>query len=336
MRWIKVLERTLAAIPIMIGVALVVFMFMRFTPGDPVDLMMGKDGNVSESEVEALKKQYLLDQPMHIQLYEYFKNILQGDLGESIKKSRPVIELIGETLPATVELALAAAFFAILIGIPVGVFSAVRQNSLIDRFSMGASFFGISMPPFWLGIVLIFIFSVILGWTPVKGRLDVGIDLDTITGFYVLDSLLTQNWEAFRNSLVHLVLPAITLGASMAAIVARVTRSSMLEVLRSDYVMLARAKGLREWVVLGKHAFRNGLIPTVTVIGLEIGVLLGGNMIVETVFGWPGLGRLAVDAIFNRDYPLVQGVVMFYAFTFVMANLIVDVLYTYINPKIRM
>lgn len=336
MQWIKILERVLATIPIMVGIAIIVFLFMRFTPGDPVDLMMGSDGNVSQSEIDALKQQYNLDDPVHIQLYEYFKNILQGDLGESFKKSQPVLDLIIDTLPATIELALMATLFAILIGIPVGVYSAVKQNSLMDKASMGASFFGISMPPFWLGIVLIFIFSVQLGWTPVKGRIEFGIELESITGLYLLDSILTGNWEAFRNSFLHLVLPSITLGAAMAAIIARVTRSSMLEVLRADYVKLARAKGLKEWKVIVKHALRNGLIPTVTVIGLEIGVLLGGNMIVETVFGWPGLGRLAVDAIFSRDYPLVQGVVMFYAFTFVMANLLVDILYTYINPKIRM
>jgi len=262
--------------------------------------------------------------------------LVRGDLGHSIKKNKPVSELIAETLPATIELALAATFFAVLIGIPIGVISAVKQNSLLDRLSMGASFFGISMPPFWLGIVLIMIFSVQLGWTPVKGRLDFGVEVQTITGMYVLDSLLTLNWAGFKSAIIHLILPAVTLGASMAAILARVTRSSMLEALRSDYVTLARAKGLPEWKVIVKHALRNALIPTVTVTGLEIGVLLGGNMIVETVFGWPGLGRLAVEGIFNRDYPLVQGVVMFYAFTFVVANLIVDILYTYLNPKMQL
>lgn len=335
MRWIKVLERVLATIPIMVGIAVIVFLFMRFTPGDPVDLMMGSDGNVTQSEIDSLRQQYNLDAPIHIQLYEYFANILKGDLGDSFKKSRPVLELIIETLPATIELALMATMFAILIGIPIGVYSAVRQNSLIDKVSMGGSFFGISMPPFWLGIVLIFIFSVHLGWTPVKGRLEFGIELQRITGFYLVDSILTGNMKSLYNSFLHLLLPSVTLGAAMAAIIARVTRSSMLEVLRADYVKLARAKGLKEWKVIVKHALRNGLIPTTTVIGLEIGVLLGGNMIVETVFGWPGLGRLAVDAIFSRDYPLVQGVVMFYAFTFVIANLLVDILYTYINPKIR-
>lgn len=336
MRTIKILERILATIPIMIGVALIVFLFMRLTPGDPIDLMMGNAGNVTQEEVNSLRAQFNLDQPLHIQLKDYVIQVMQGDLGDSFKKSRPVSDLIAETLPASVELALAACLFSIIVGIPIGVYSAVKQNSWIDRFSMGTSFLGISMPPFWLGIVLILIFSVHLGWFPVKGRLEFGIQIEHITGLYVIDSLLTGNWEGFKSSVLHLALPAVTLGAAMASIIARVTRSSMLEVLRADYVSLARAKGLKEWRVIMIHALRNGLIPTITVVGLEIGVLLGGNMIVETIFGWPGLGRLAVDGIFNRDYPLVQGVVMFYAFIFVIANLLVDVLYTYLNPKLRM
>lgn len=336
MRTIKVLERVLATIPIMLGVAVIVFLFMRFTPGDPVDLMLGNSGNVSQEEIDNLRRQFNLDEPIHKQLQHYFLDLLQGDLGDSYKKGRPVSELIAETLPATIELALAACFFAVVTGIPIGVISAIKQNKLVDRASMGMSFFGISMPQFWLGIILILLFSVKLGWFPVKGRIEFGVRVEHLTGFYVLDSLLSGNWEGLRSALKHLALPGITLGSAMAAIVARVTRSSMLEVLRMDYVTLARAKGLPEWKVVVKHALRNGLIPTITVIGLEIGVLLGGNMIVETVFGWPGLGRLTVEGIFNRDYPLVQGVVMFYAFTFVMANLIVDIGYTYLNPKLRM
>lgn len=335
MRTIKIIERVLITIPIMLGVALIVFLFMRLTPGDPVDLMMGNDGNVSHEEIAILKAEMNLDKPIHIQLATYVSEVLQGDLGNSYKKDRPVTDLIFETLPATVELALAATFVSLIIGIPIGVYSAVKQNSLIDRLSMGGSFLGISMPPFWLGIVLIILFSVYLGWTPVKGRVDFGIQFPNVTGLYIVDSLLAGNFKAFKNVIMHLLLPAITLGASMAAIVARVTRSSMVETLRSDYVTLARAKGVKEWRVIVVHGLRNGLIPTVTMVGLEIGVLLSGNMIVETVFGWPGLGRLAVDGIFSRDYPLVQGVVMFYAFIFVFANLIVDILYTYLNPKLR-
>jgi peptide/nickel transport system permease protein len=335
MRLVKIIERVLLTIPIMIGVALLVFLFMRLTPGDPVDLMMGNAGNVSEQEIETLTAELNLDQPLHIQLTNYIGDLAKGDLGESYTKNKSVSALVIETLPATVELALAATFVALIIGIPIGVYSAVKQNKLIDRVSMGGSFLGISMPPFWLGIVLILLFSVYLGWTPVKGRVDFGVQFPTVTGLYVVDSILAGDWNGLKNVLLHLLLPAVTLGATMGAIIARVTRSSMIETLRSDYVTLARAKGVKEWRVIVIHGLRNGLIPVVTMIGLEIGVLLSGNMIVETVFGWPGLGRLAVDGIFSRDYPLVQGVVMFYAFVFVIANLFVDILYTYLNPKLK-
>jgi len=218
--------------------------------------------------------------------------------------------------------------------VPIGILSAVKQYSLIDRLSMAGAFVGISLPAFWLGIMAILIFSVKLKWLPVAGRIDYQAGLKVITGFYVLDSLLTGNTQALVSSLKHLVLPSASLGAAMAAIVARVLRSSMVEVLRQDYITLARAKGQHEFWVVMRHALRNALIPTVTVVGLQTGVLLGGNMIVETVFGWPGLGRLAVSAIYARDFPLVQGVVMVYAFTYVAANLLVDILYTYLNPKI--
>lgn len=334
-RFTKILERILATIPIMLGVALIVFLFMRLTPGDPIDLMMGEAGNVSKEEESALRSELNLDKPIHIQLKEYLIQLSKGDMGDSFKKKRPVTELISETLPATIELALTAVLVSILIGVPIGVFSAVKQNSFIDRIGMGGSFLGISMPPFWLGIVLILVFSVYLGWTPVKGRLDFGFKIPKITGMYLVDSLLAGDFGAFKNAFKHLLLPALTLGATMGAIVARITRSSMIETLKSDYITLARAKGLTEWKVIVVHGLRNALIPTVTIIGLEIGVMLSGNMIVETVFGWPGLGRLAVDGIFNRDYTLVQGVVMFYAFIFVFANLIVDILYTYLDPKLR-
>jgi len=234
------------------------------------------------------------------------------------------------------ELALGALLVGLIIAVPVGIISAVKQNSVIDHFSMAGAFLGISMPAFWLGILLLMVFSVNLKWLPVQGRISFGIPLEEITGFYVLDSLLTGNREALVSSLKHLVLPSVTLGAAVAAVIARVLRSSMLETLRSDYVVLARAKGAAEWRVVLWHALRNALLPTVTVVGLQIGVLLGGNMIVETVFSWPGLGRTVVSAIFDRDFPLVQGAVMIYAFTYVVSNLGVDILYTYLNPKISL
>ena len=335
MRAVKILERILITIPIMFGVAIVVFFFMRLTPGDPVDIMMGQDGTVSAGEMEQLRHEFHLDQPLPVQLWLFLKNAVRGDLGYSYVQKKPVTELIAERLPATIELALGALFFALLIAIPIGILSAVRQYSLVDRLSMAASFLGISMPAFWLGIILILLFSVRLKWLPVQGRIDFGIELQEITGLYVLDSILAGNGEALVSSVKHLILPSVALGAAVAAIVARVLRSSMVETLRQDYVTLARAKGQVESLVVMKHALRNALIPTVTVVGLQVGALLGGNMIVETVFGWPGLGRLVVSAIFDRDFPLVQGAVMVYAFTFVAANLIVDILYHYLNPKIE-
>lgn len=336
MRLIKILERILVAVPVMLGVAIIVFLFMRLTPGDPVDLMMGETGDVTKEEQAALRKEFHLDKALHVQLGYFLAGIIRGDLGTSFTRGRPVGELIWQTMPATIELATAATLLALLIAMPIGIVSAVRQNSMLDRLSMGASFMGISMPNFWLGIVLIMIFSVKLKLFSVTGRIDYGLSLRNITGIYVIDSIITGNWQALISTLKHLFLPAVTLGAAMAALVTRVLRSSMLEVLHQDYVTLARAKGLTELIVVVKHALRNALIPTVTVVGIQIGVLLGGNMIVETVFGWPGLGRLAVDAIFTRDYPLTQGVVMVYAITYVLANLIVDILYTYINPKISL
>jgi len=335
-RAIKVLERILVTIPIMLGVAIMVFLFTRLTPGDPVDIMMGEAGFVSEREIESLRHEFHLDEPLWKQLAIFLGGVVQGDLGNSYTQKQPVSTLIAERLPATIELALGALLFGLVIAIPIGIISAVKQYSVIDRLSMAGAFLGISMPGFWLGIMAILIFSVKLKWLPVSGRVDYAAGLETITGFYILDSILTGNKEALVSSLKHLVLPSICLGAAMAAIVARVLRSSMVEVLRQDYITVARAKGQWELLVVMHHALRNAMIPTVTVVGLQVGVLLGGNMIIETVFGWPGLGRLAVTAIYARDFPLIQGVVMIYAFTFVAANLLVDILYTYLNPKITL
>jgi peptide/nickel transport system permease protein len=320
----------------MFGVAIVVFFFVRLTPGDPVDIMLGETGGVSAAEMEQLRSEFNLDKPLHVQLWIFLKSAVRGDLGYSYILKRPAIDLIVERLPATIELATGALLFSLIIAIPIGIISAVRQNSLIDRFSMGGAFLGISMPSFWLGIILIMLFAVNLKWLPAQGRISYEVHLNEITGFYILDSILTRNWPALISSIKHLILPSIALGAAVAAIIARVLRSGMLETLRSDYVTLARSKGASEHRVVMKHALRNALIPTVTVVGLQIGILLGGNMIVETVFGWPGLGSLVVNAIFNRDFPLIQASVMIYAFIFVTANLVVDILYTYLNPRITL
>jgi len=334
----KVLERMGAALAIMLGVAITVFLFMRLTPGDPVDIMMGEQVGISAEEMSIVRQEFNLDKPLYAQLGLFLSDLARGDLGNSITRNASVNTLIAEQFPATIELALGALIFGLLVAVPIGIISAVRQYSLLDRLSMGGAFLGISMPPFWLGLVLMLIFAVRLRWLPVSGRIDteVGLSLQKITGFYVLDSILTRNWTALGSSLKHLILPSITLGAALAAIVARVLRSSLVEVLRADYITLARAKGQTESLVVIKHALRNALIPTVTVVGLQVGALLGGNMIVETIFSWPGLGSLVVEAIFNRDFPLVQGAVMVYALTYVMANLVVDILYTFLNPKITL
>ncbi|MBE0699051.1 MAG: ABC transporter permease [Anaerolineaceae bacterium] len=336
MRLIKVLERILIMIPIIIGVAVIVFLFMRLMPGDPVDIMMGQGGAVSAGEMEQLRAEFNLDKPLHIQLGIFLGGLVRGDLGNSYVQKRPVVDLIAGRLPATIELAVGGLIVSLLIAIPIGIISAVRQNSWLDRLSMAGAFLGISMPSFWLGIVLLLLFAVHFQWLPVQGRLHHAVSLQEVTGFFVLDSLLTRNYTALASSLRHLILPSITLGAPMAAVVARVLRSSMLETLRSDYVTLARAKGAPESGVVLRHALRNALIPTITVVGLQVGVLLGGNMIVETVFGWPGLGRTVVSAIFDRDFPLVQGAVMIYAFIYIVTNLIVDITYTYLNPRIQL
>lgn len=320
----------------MLGVAVITFVFVRLTPGDPVDVMLGQSGAVSQGEIEQLREEFNLDKPLLTQLGLFLGDVARGDLGYSYVKKLPASVIIADRLPATIELATAALLFALVVAIPIGIISAVRPGSVLDRVSMGSAFLGISMPGFWLGIMLIIIFSVELGWFPVQGRISANIFLEEKTGFYLIDSLLTGNLGAFWSSLRHLVLPAITLGVPVAAIVARVLRGSMVEALRSDYVELAFSKGASERRVVLLHALRNALIPTVTVVGLQVGVLLGGNMIIETVFGWPGLGRTVVEAIFNRDFPLIQASVMVYAFTFVVANLFVDIAYTYLNPRISL
>lgn len=332
----RVLQRLVTAVPLAAGIVLVTFVLLRLLPGDPVDIMMGQAGNVSEAEIQALRRQLDLDRPLWVQLGRFVEGLVRGDLGRSIRTARPVTDLIAEALPATLELALAAAAFAVAVAVPAGVVAAARQRSALDHAAMGAALVGISMPAFWLGLVLILVFGVALGWLPTSGRIDPGLQVPTVTGFMLVDTLLAGDVVAFRSALEHLVLPAVTLGAELAAILSRVVRSSMLEALRADYVRVARAKGVSEWQVVFKHALRNAMVPAVTVLGLQVGILLGGNMIVETVFSWPGLGRLVVGAIFARDYPVVQGAVSLYALTFLAANLLVDVLYTVVNPRMAM
>lgn len=332
----KVIQRIIESVPMAFVMVLLVFLFVRAIPGDPVDIMMGSGGNVSEREIQAMRTDLGLDKPLGRQLVDFTKGLLHGDLGYSMAQKRNVVDLLLETFPATVELALTAIIFAVLLGLAIGVISAVRQNTLIDRISMGFSFLGISMPAFWLGLLAMFLFAMKWQLLPTSGRLTAGTAFHSITGLYIMDSIITGNWEVLKDAMRHILLPAMTLGAELLAIVARVSRSSMVEVLRQDYIMLARAKGVSEKRAVLRHALPNALIPTVTVAGLHMGVLLGGNMIVETVFGWPGLGRLVVQSIFVRDYAVIQAAVALYALTFLAVNLLVDIAYTYLNPKISM
>lgn len=333
---VKVLERILATIPLIAVLIVLVFLFVRMIPGDPVDIMMGQSGNVTAEQIAALQRDLGLDQPMATQLKRFLGGLARGDLGYSFRERQPVAEVLRRSFPATIELALAALCFALLLGLPIGIVSAVYQNSPLDRLAMAGSFFGISMPAFWTGIMAMLLFSLTLKWLPTGGRIDHTIPFDPVTGFYIYDAIAAGNWRALGSVLRHLVLPGMVLGLELTAIISRVMRSSMLESLRQDYVQFARAKGVSGTGVVVRHTVPNALIPTVTVVGLQAGVLLGGNMIIETVFSWPGLGRLVVSAIFNRDYAVVQGAVLLYAVTFVAANLAVDIIYTYLNPKISL
>ncbi len=331
----KLIERLLQLIPVLLGVSVIVFVMMLVTPGDPVEIMLG-DQHVTEEQEQALRHDMGLDLPPHERFFKFLSNAMTGDFGLSYYHRQPVTEVIASRLPATIELSLAALIFALLVSIPLGVLAAVRKNSILDRISTVTSLFGVSMPGFWFGILLILFFAVNLRWLPVSGRAGFSSEVEPITHLLLIDSLLRGRVDAFWDALKHIILPAITLGLPMASILMRVTRASMLDVLNCDYITFAEAKGLRKSQILIKHALRNALIPTVTVAALQTGSLLGGNMVVETVFGWPGLGRLVVESIFVRNYPLIQAAVLFYAVTYVMLNFLADILYTVLNPKVRL
>lgn len=331
----RLVERLIGLVPVLLGVSVIVFLMITLTPGDPVQIMLG-DSRSSPEQEAALRHDMGLDRPLHERFALFVGNAARGEFGLSFFHRRPVIYVIGERLPATIELTLAALVLSLVIAIPLGVLAAVRKNSWLDRLATVTSLFGVSMPGFWFGILLILLFSVKLGWFPVAGRIGYASEVPAITGMLLPDALLAGRFDSFWQALRHIALPAVTLALPMAAVLMRVTRSSMIEVLRSDYVLFAEAKGLSRARVIGRHALKNALIPTVTVAALETGSLLGGNMIVETVFGWPGLGRLVVEAIFSRNYPLVQAAVLLYAVTYVMLNFLADLLYTKLNPRVRL
>lgn len=329
-----IVRRLWQTVLVLFGVSIIVFSLIHITPGDAVDVMFAGE-NVSVEQRELFREQLGLDQPLVQQYFNYMLGAVQGDLGTSIRRGTPVAGIIGSTIPATVELTLAALVVAIVIAIPIAVVSALRQGSPWDRGGSILALFGISMPSFWLGIMLILIFSVGLQWFPASGRLQSGSGLSQITGFLLVDAVLQGNWAAARSGLVHIALPAITLGTAITATLSRVLRSGLLEVKGQDYVDALRARGLRFWTVL-RHMLRNALPATVIVMGVRIGSLLGGAIVVEVVFGWPGLGRLIVDAIQNRDFPLVQGAVLVLAVLFVLVNLLTDILQAWLDPRIKL
>ncbi len=327
-----IFRRTFVVIPTLLGITIIIFMMLAITPGDPAELLLGE--RATQESLEAMREYLGLRKPLYVQYGMFLKRVAQFDLGETIWTRQKVWIEIMERFPATIELTLAAMMLSTFFGILLGIISATKQYSWFDYSSMLGSLFGVSMPVFWLGLMLMLIFSLNLGWFPMSGRIGVDSDLTVITNFFIIDSILTRNWPALKDALMHLTLPAIALSTIPLAIVARMTRSSMLEVLRQDYIKTARAKGLSETKVVLKHALRNGLIPVVTVVGLQFGILLGGAILTETVFAWPGVGKWLYDGVVKRDYMVIQGGTLLVATIFVIINLIVDVLYAIINPRI--
>jgi len=321
-------------IPTFIGVTLLTFALIRLVPGDPIELLVGERG-IDPARHAMLRAELGLDKPLLSQYGIYISDVMQGDLGRSIVTKTPVIDEFLSLFPATVELSICAILFAVAVGLPVGILAAVRRGSFLDYATMGVSLTGYSMPIFWWALLLILFFSVNLGWTPVSGRLSVLYYVEPVTGFMLIDTLLSGEKGAFGSAVRHLILPSIALGTIPLAIIARMIRSSMLEVLGEDYIRTARAKGLAPLRVIALHALRNALIPVVTVIGLAVGVLFAGAILTETIFSWPGVGKWLVESVRRRDYPVLQGGVLLVAGIVMAVNLTVDLLYGLINPRIR-
>lgn len=322
-----ILRRLVISIPVLLGVSFLVFSLIHITPGDPAALMLGLEAATDE-QLAMARHQLGLDRPFFVQYADFLSGALRGDFGNSIQQRRPVADVVLERFPATIELALASMLFALVVAIPLGVISAIKQYSAVDNASMFVALLGISMPNFWLGLLLMLLFSVQLGWLPASGR-----------GGPLLSNLLLSIWYLdpgpLWQSMERLLLPMITLGTGVAALLTRLTRSAMLEVIRQDYIRTARSKGLADRVVIYRHALRNAMMPVVTMTGLYFGGLLGGSVITETIFAWPGVGRMAIQAIYQRDFPVVQAVVLMLAVIFVLVNLLVDVVYAVIDPRIR-
>jgi peptide/nickel transport system permease protein len=318
---------------VLLGVSVVVFVMVRAIPGDPAQILLGQAA--TPDQVADVRTRLGLDEPLPIQYLVFIRGALTGDLGDSLVVGQPVTAVLLERFPATLELTLAALFFAIAIGVPVGVIAAVRPYSLLDKITSVVALTGVSMPVFWLALVLVVVFTVRLDWLPFPGRVGGDVSFTSYTGLYLLDTLITFNFPAFWDVLRHLILPAIALGTIPMAVITRMTRSSMLEVMNEDYVRTARAKGVVPWRVVFRHALRNAMLPTITVIGLQFGLLMGGAILTETIFGWPGVGQIAIESVNRRDYAMIQGVVLYGATFFVLVNLLVDVLYAVLDPRVR-
>lgn len=320
--------------PALIGVSILVFSMLHLIPGDPALAILGEHAN--KSNLESFRKDMGLDKPLLEQYFSFVGKALSGDFGRSFKTKQPVIDEFKERFGATLELSFVAMFFAVVFGIAVGVTAAVKRNGFFDYGSMAFALAGVSMPVFWLGLVLIYTFSVNLGWFPVSGRIGYEFYVEKTTGFYLIDTLIDGDADAFWDALKHLVLPAVSLGTIPMAIIARMTRSSMIEVLKEDYIKTARAKGCGTFRVVFIHALRNAIMPVITVIGLMLGGLFAGAILTETTFSWPGVGKWFVNAVYQRDFPIIQSTTLIIACMFIMINLAVDILYAFINPKIRL
>lgn len=328
-----VIKRMLMVVPVMIGVSIIVFSLMRVFSPDPAPIVLGQ--HATQASMQAWRDKNGLDRPIVSQYLTYVKGALRGDLGDSYYTNAPVSKEISARFPATIELALAAIVFASVVGILLGVLAAVKKNSVFDAGGTLVALIGVSIPIFWLGILFIMFFTGYLHLLPSGGRINVLLEPAHVTGFYMIDALLTGDWAGLKDAAIHIILPALTLGMYSMAIITRMTRSTMLETLNQDYVRTARAKGVAEGKVIGKHALRNSMIPVVTVIGLQFGSLLGGALLTESVFSWPGIGKYTVDCILKSDFPVVQGIVLLVAVVFVTVNLGADLVYAFLDPRIK-
>jgi peptide/nickel transport system permease protein len=328
-----VVRRLLQLIPILLGLSILLFAWLRLLPGGPASALLGE--RATPERIAAINHAYGLDQPIWVQYWSYLKRVALFDFGDSIQNGRPVTEVLRTQFPGTIELTIAALIFAVGVGIPLGYFAARRQGGVLDSASVVGSLIGVTIPVFFLAFLLKYVFAVRLGWLPPSGRQDVRIEATHITNFFVLDGLLTREFDASWDAIKHLILPAIALGTIPLAIIVRITRAAVLDVVNEDYVRTAEAKGLTTAVIRRRHVLRNAMLPVVTTIGLQLGLLLSGAILTETVFAFPGIGQEIYSSIINKDYAVLQGAILFIAILYVLINLVVDVLYGVLDPRVR-